>query len=56
MYVEASLKRVKEIITSSKYLTLSCDEVTTIDNQSWIFMHFNFMLFKIGVKYMYSFF
>jgi hypothetical protein len=30
------IKRVKEVITSSKYLALSCDEVTTINNQSWI--------------------
>jgi hypothetical protein len=33
------IKRVKEIIASSKYLALSCDEVTTIDNQSWISIH-----------------
>jgi hypothetical protein len=26
-------------VASSKYLTLSCDEVTTIDNQSWISIH-----------------
>ncbi len=30
------IKRVKEIIASSKYLALSCDEVTTIDNRLWI--------------------
>jgi hypothetical protein len=33
------IKKVKEVITSSKYLALSCDEVTTIDNQSWISIH-----------------
>ncbi len=30
------IKRVKKVITSSKYLALSCDEVTMIHNQSWI--------------------
>jgi len=29
----------KKIITSSKYLALSCDKVTTIDNQSWIYIY-----------------
>jgi hypothetical protein len=33
------IKRIKEVIVSSTYLALSCDEVTTIDNQSWIFIH-----------------
>jgi hypothetical protein len=33
------IKKVKEDITSSKYLALSCDEVTMIDNQSWISIH-----------------
>jgi hypothetical protein len=33
------IKRVKKTITSSKYLALSCDEVTMIDNQSWISIH-----------------
>jgi hypothetical protein len=33
------IKRVKEVIASSKYLALFCDEVTTIDNQLWIFVH-----------------
>jgi hypothetical protein len=33
------IKRVKEIIANSKYLALSCDEVTIIDNQSWISIH-----------------
>jgi hypothetical protein len=35
------IKRIKEVITSSKYLTLSCDDVTMIDNQSWISIHSN---------------
>jgi hypothetical protein len=30
------IKRVKEVIANSKYLALSCDEVTTVDNRSWI--------------------
>ncbi len=33
------IKRVKEAIASSKYLALSFDEVTIIDNQSWISIH-----------------
>jgi hypothetical protein len=33
------IKKVNEVITSSKYLALSCDEVTMIDNQSWISIH-----------------
>jgi hypothetical protein len=33
------IKRVKNYITSSKYLALSSDEVTTINNQSWILIY-----------------
>jgi hypothetical protein len=33
------IKRVKEVIASSKYLALFCDEITTIENQSWISIH-----------------
>ncbi len=33
------INRVKEVIASSKYLALSFNEVTTIDNQSWISIH-----------------
>ncbi len=43
------IKKVKELIASPKYLTLSCDELTTIDNQSWIISIP--MLFKINVTY-----
>jgi hypothetical protein len=35
------IKRIKEVITSSNYLTLSCDEVTMVDNQSWKPIHSN---------------
>jgi hypothetical protein len=35
------IKKIKEVITISKYLILSCDEVTMIDNQLWISIHFN---------------
>jgi hypothetical protein len=35
------IKRINKIITSSKYLALFCDEVTTIDNQSWISIYSN---------------
>jgi hypothetical protein len=34
------MKIMKKIISSSKYLALFCDEVTIIDNQSWIAIHF----------------
>jgi hypothetical protein len=30
------IKRVKEVIVNPKYLALSCDEVTIIENQSSI--------------------
>jgi hypothetical protein len=33
------IKKIKKIIASSKYLALSCDEVTMIDNKSWISIH-----------------
>jgi hypothetical protein len=33
------IKHMKEV-AGSKYLALSCDEVTTIDNQSWISIHY----------------
>jgi hypothetical protein len=33
------IKKVKEVIASSKNLTLSCDEITINDNQSWIPIH-----------------
>ncbi len=32
-------KKVKKVIISFKYLALSCDEVITIDNQSWVSIH-----------------
>jgi len=33
------IKKVKEVIANSKYLALSCDEITIIENQSWISTH-----------------
>jgi len=33
------IKNMKEVVASSRYLSLFCDEVTTIDNQSWISIH-----------------
>jgi hypothetical protein len=30
----------KEVIMASSFLKISIDEVTTIDNQSWILVHF----------------
>ncbi len=29
-------KKLKKVIVSFKYLALCCDEVITIDNQSWV--------------------
>ncbi len=34
------IKKMKEVVASSKYLTLSCDEVTMIDNQLWVSIHY----------------
>ncbi len=30
---------MREIVASSRYLVISCDKVTTIDNQLWISIH-----------------
>ncbi len=42
--VECSLKqmikKMKKVIASSKYFTLSCDEVTMIHNQLWVSIHY----------------
>jgi hypothetical protein len=35
------IKKMKKVVASLKYLALSCDEVTTIDNQSWISIHYD---------------
>jgi hypothetical protein len=34
------IKKMKEVVAGSKYFALSCDEVTMIDNQSWISIHY----------------
>jgi hypothetical protein len=31
--------RTKVVVSGTKYLSLSCDEVITVDNQSWISIH-----------------
>jgi hypothetical protein len=31
--------RTKVVVSRAKYISLSCDEVTTVDNQSWISIH-----------------
>jgi hypothetical protein len=33
------MKKLKEVIVTSNYFSLTCDEVTTIDNVSWINVH-----------------
>lgn len=32
-------KQTRRVVTSARYFSLSCDEVTTVDNQSWISIH-----------------
>jgi hypothetical protein len=34
------IKKIKEVVVGLKYFSLSCDEVTMIDNQSWISIHY----------------
>ena len=29
----------REVLSATKYLAITCDEVTTVDNQSWISIH-----------------
>jgi hypothetical protein len=29
----------KDVVKKSKYISMSCDELTTIDNQTWLFVH-----------------
>ena len=31
--------RTKEIVSTAPYFSITCAEVTTLDNQSWISMH-----------------
>jgi hypothetical protein len=31
--------RTKEIVSTASYFSITCDEVTTLDNQSWISTH-----------------
>jgi len=38
MHVKVVIKK-KESIVASNYFALTCNEVTTIDNVSWISMH-----------------
>jgi len=33
------LKQMKVVLQQTKFISISCDEVTTLDNQSWIFVH-----------------
>jgi len=33
------VKKMKEVIVASNYFALTCNQVTTIDNVSWISMH-----------------
>ena len=34
---------MQQTIAQANYIAISCDEVTTIDNQSWIYIHANFV-------------
>ena len=31
--------RTKEVVCTTPYFSITCDEVTTLDNQSWINIH-----------------
>jgi len=33
------MRRAKEVLASAHYIAVTCDEVTTVDNQSWISIH-----------------
>jgi hypothetical protein len=33
------LKQMKVVLQQTKFISISCDEVTTLDNQSWSFVH-----------------
>ncbi len=34
------MKAIRNIVQIAYYIVLSCDEVSTIDNQSWMFIHY----------------
>ncbi len=33
------MRAIKAIMGAVRYVALNCDEVFTIDNQSWLFVH-----------------
>jgi len=33
------LKQMKMVLQQSKFISINCDEITILDNQSWISMH-----------------
>jgi hypothetical protein len=33
------LKQMKIVLQQNKFISISCDEITTLDTQSWILMH-----------------
>ncbi len=35
------MKVIKAIVGAIRYVALSCDEVSIVDNQSWLFIHYN---------------
>jgi hypothetical protein len=42
-------KAIKTIIQNAKFVSLTCDEVISMDNASWVSMHG--YMFKIGVAH-----
>jgi hypothetical protein len=46
------IKKMKKVVASSKYLTLSCDEVTMIDIQLWVSIHY----YMVQDWFVYSYF
>jgi formyltetrahydrofolate hydrolase len=37
---QAVMKATKVVVQVAHYVVLSCDEVSIIDNQSWLFVHY----------------
>jgi hypothetical protein len=33
------IRKVVEVLAATRYVSITCDEVITMDNQSWISMH-----------------
>ncbi len=36
---ELMVKKTKDLVQAAKFISLSCDEVTILDQQSWVSIH-----------------